>query len=180
MIRAAGALTNHDPPISAHAVRVLLMAGAPATFLADFRQRPAGEALSLWPGAPGSLVARQAKIHNGAGNSNSNAARGRISLSYRTPRYDYRESTMQFGSNGYSISTKLSVYNQLLADTLLTALQGRVFRRVIGYNGTPTFFASRYTNIVAAKMSDFTGSVALDLVSSVKWHPLPCVLPDLW
>ncbi|MGY2735021.1 hypothetical protein [Sphingomonas sp. UYP23] len=180
MNRAAKVLTARDPLISAHAVRFLLMAGTnTATFLAGFRQRHAGEALSLWQGKPRSSVARQAKVHDGAGNFNSDAARGRIYLNYRTDRYDYSEDTVHFGDDGYSIVTELSVYGQHLPDTLLAALPGRTLRSVIGYDRTPAFFASRYTTIVAAEMSDFPGSHALDLILAVKWYPLSHMLSHL-
>lgn len=177
---AAKALMKRDPLISAHAARFLVMAGTRAsTFLAGFRQRQAGEALSMWRTARGSLIARQAKVHNGAGNFNSDAARRRIYLNYSTDRYDYSEDTVHFGTNGYSIVTQLSVYRQRLPDTLLTALPGRALRNLIGYEETPAFFASRYTTIVAAEMSDCPGSHALDLILAGKWYRLSHVLSHL-
>lgn len=98
MNRAAKALTARDRLISANAVRFLQMAGTSAsTFLAGFRQRQDGETLSLWQRAPRSLVARQARVHNGAGSFFSDADRGRVKLSYRTDRYSYDEDTMYLG-----------------------------------------------------------------------------------
>ncbi len=180
MNRAAKALTARDPLISANAVRFLLMAGTSAsTFLAGFRQRQDGEALSMWQTAPRSLVARQARVHNGAGSFFSDADRGRVKLRYRTDRYSYNEGTMYLGPNGYTIVTELSLFRQCLPDTLITALPGRALREVIGYDNTPAFFASRYTTIVDAEMSDWPGGDLLELILAIKWLPLSRVLPHL-
>jgi hypothetical protein len=181
MNRAARALTARDPLISANAVRFLLMAGTSAsTFLAGFRQRQDGEALSMWQTAPRSLVARQATIHNGAGKFFSDAVRGKIKLSYRTHRYSYDEDTIYLGPKGYSIVTELSISNQRLPDTVLTALPGRSLRAVVGYDDTPAFFASKFTTIVDAEMSDFPfGGDELQLILGIKWHRLSRVLPRL-
>lgn len=180
MNKAARALTSRDPLISAHAVRFLLMAGtSAATFLAGFRQRQDGEMMSLWQSKPSSLVARRARIHNGAGDFNSDAARGRIYLNYRTHQYDYSEDTILLGPTGYTMATELRVHDQRFPDTLITALPGRPIRRVIGFGGTPAFFASRYTTVVAAEMSDFPGSDTLDLILAIRWHRLSRVLTHL-
>lgn len=115
---AAKALTARDPLISANAVRFLLMAGTSAsTFLAGFRQRQDGEALSMWQTAPRSLVARQARVHNGVGSFFSDAERGRVKLRYRIDRYSYNEGTMYLGPNGFTIVTGLSIFRQCLPDT---------------------------------------------------------------
>lgn len=182
MNRAAKALTARDPLISANAVRFLLMAGTSAsTFLAGFRQRQDGEALSLWQTAPSSLVGRQARVHNGVGSFYSDAARGRIKLHYRTHRYSYDENTSYLGPNGYLIGTELCISDQRLPDTLITALPGRWLRDVIGYDSTPAFFASKFTTIVDAGMSDFPFPLNndLQLILAVKWHRLSRVLPHL-
>lgn len=181
MNRAAKALTARDPLISVNAVRFLLMAGTSAsTFLAGFRQRQDGETLSLWQTAPRSLVARQATIHNGAGRFFSDAARGRVLLRYRTHKYSYDENTIYLGSKGYARVTELSISNQRLPDTLITALAGRSLHDVIGYEGTPAFFASKFTTIVDAEMSDFPfGDDDLQLILTIKWHRLSLVLPHL-
>ena len=180
MNRAAKALAARDPLISSNAVRFLLMAGTSAsTFFAGFRQREDGETLSLWQTAPRSLVARQATVHNGAGRFFSDAARRKIKLSYRTHRYSYNEDIIYLGPSGYGIVTELSIMNQRLPDTLIAALPGRSLRDVIGYDGTPAFFASRFTTIVDAEMSDLPLGDELQLILSIKWHPLSRVLPHL-
>ena len=181
MNRAAKALTSRDPLISANAVRFLLMAGTSAsTFLAGFRQRQDGEALSMWQTAPRSLVARQARVHNGAGRFFSDAARGKIKLSYRTHRYSYDEDTIYLGPSGYDIVTELSIPNRRLPDTVMTSLPGRSLCDVVGYDGSPGFLASRFTTIVNAEMSDFPfGDEKLQLILAIKWHPLSRVLPHL-
>lgn len=70
--------------------------------------------------------------------------------------------------------------NQRLPDTLITALPGRSLRDVIGYDGTPAFFASKFTTIVDAEMSDFPfGDDDLQLILAIKWHPLSLVLAHL-
>lgn len=180
MNRAAKALTARDPLISAHAVRFLLMAGTSAsTFLAGFRQRQDGKLLYMWQSASGSLVARQARIHNGAGSFFSDAARGRLKLSYRTHGYSYNENTIVLGPNGYMIVTELSIAGQSLPETLLTALPGRLLRDVVGYHKIPAFFTSKYTTIIEAETSNFPSSGSLDLFLAMKWHPLSRVLPHL-
>lgn len=156
------------------------MAGTKAsTFLAGFRKRGDGEVMTLWQTRPHPLVARQATVHNGAGRFFSDAARGRIKLSYRTRQYEYDENVIRAVSNGYSIVTELSIYNQRIPDTLLAALPGRPLREVIGYNSTPAFFASKFTTIVHAEMSDFPGSDALDLILGIKWYRLSRALLHL-
>lgn len=50
---------------------------------------------------------------------------------------------------------------------------------MIGYNNTPAFFASKFTTIVHAEMSDFPGSDTLDLILGIKWYCLSRVLPHL-
>lgn len=180
MNRAAKALTARDPLISANAVRFLLMAGTKAsTFLAGFRQCGDGEVMTLWQSRPHSLVARQVTIHHGAGRFVSDAARGRIKLTYRTHRYEYDENVIRAGSGGYSIVTQLTIGNQAIPDTLLTALPGRPLSDVIGYNSKPAFFASKFTTIIDAEKSVYPGSDVLDLILGIKWHRLSRVLPHL-
>lgn len=135
--------------------------------------------MTLWQSRPHSLVARQVTIHNGAGRFVSDAARGRIKLSYRTHRYEYDENVIRAVSGGYSIFTQLTIANQAIPDTLLTALPGRPLRDVIGYNSTPAFFASKVTTIIDAEMSVYPGSNALDLILGIKWYRLSRVLPRL-
>ncbi|MEO9131298.1 MAG: hypothetical protein ABI240_08830 [Sphingomonas sp.] len=182
MNRAARTLTARDPLISANAVRFLMMAGTSAsTFLAGFRPRQNGEKLYMRQTAPSTLVARQAAVHNGDGSFSSNADRGRITLSYGTHRYSYDEETMYLGPDGYSTGTELSIMDQRLPDTVITALSGRPLRDVIGYSSTPAFFASKFTTIVDAQMSDFPFSLSqdLELILAIKWHPLSRVLSHL-
>lgn len=181
MNRAAKALMARNPLISANAARFLITAGTSAsTFLAGFRQRQDGEALSMWQSAPRSLVARQARIHKGTGSFFSDADRGQVKLSYMTDRYSYDEDNIHLGSNGYTRVTKLGIFRQSLPDTVIAALPGRTLRDVIGYDGTPAFFASRFTTIVDAEISDWPGGDSLELILAVKWHPLSRVLPHLW
>ncbi len=180
MNRAANAITARDPLISAHAVRFLLMAGTSAsTFLAGFRQRQDGETLHMWQTAPHSLVARQARVHNGVGSFFSDAARGKIKLSYRAHGYSYNENTIILGPNGYTIATELSIAGQSLPETLLTALPGRALRDVIGHHGTPAFFTSKCTTIVDVEKRNLQCGAAIDLFLALKWYPLSRVLPHL-
>lgn len=80
---------------------------------------------------------------------------------------------------GDGIVTELTISNQRLPDTLITALPGRSLRDVIGYDGTPAFFASRFTTIVEAEMSDLPFGEDLQLILAIKWHLLSRVLPHL-
>lgn len=86
---------------------------------------------------------------------------------------------MHLGRNGYTIVTELSIFSQCLPDTVIAALPGRALRDVVGYYSYPIFFASRYTSIVKAEMSDWPGGDSLELILAVKWHRPPLVLPHL-
>lgn len=47
-----------------------------------------------------------------------------MKLSYRTHRCEYDENVIYARPDGYSIGTELSIHNQRVPDTLLTALGG--------------------------------------------------------
>lgn len=170
MNRAAARMMARDPRISASGLRFLLMANVRAReFCAGFRMRTCGECLALsTPSAQRLPVARKSKIHGGRGDFFSTRY-GRIKLTYHTDRFSYVEDLVYDGPHRGAAEVRLTLWNEGLPDTIVTALPGHRLVELIGDGAV--FLAASATRIVRAEVASYPGTTALRLGLEVPWYP---------